>query len=378
MKLTSPEQTALAVEGLVADAQRLLGGAPGQRIAELAGRENHLVVLHAITNGILEELDTAGRTATKPLIRLAVRALDLRVEIHERITEHRVALNEQVTEALRRLRGVRSTAELLDGVCVEVVHSCGVRRALLSRIEDGVWYPWRAHFPGDAGVERAFQETLRGGAVIKLDDAPVERAVIASHAAQIVHDASPPRAYGPLIGVSRSRAYVVAPITSAGRVVGLLHADHFPDPTPVDEVDRDVIWAFADGFARIYERTELSERLSAQREHVGETLDLLDAITSSVVAADIELTRDAAMHLAAADPLVSGPVRTQRAVEELLTEREREVLSLMALGRSNSAISKRLVIREGTVKSHVKHILRKLGAANRAEVISLTLGRGER
>src|SRR5260221_7750290 len=43
-----------------------------------------------------------------------------------------------------------------------------------------------------------------------------------------------------------------------------------------------------------------------------------------------------------------------------LTEREREVLALMAEGRSNSGIAHRLWITEGTVEKHVRSILRKL------------------
>jgi DNA-binding NarL/FixJ family response regulator len=42
----------------------------------------------------------------------------------------------------------------------------------------------------------------------------------------------------------------------------------------------------------------------------------------------------------------------------------------MSGGRTNGQIARQLVIAEGTVKSHVKHILRKLDAANRAEAVS--------
>jgi DNA-binding NarL/FixJ family response regulator len=62
------------------------------------------------------------------------------------------------------------------------------------------------------------------------------------------------------------------------------------------------------------------------------------------------------------------------ALDELLTPREREVLSLIVSGQSNGAIAGRLVISEGTVKSHVKQILRKTGAANRSEAIARYLG----
>jgi DNA-binding NarL/FixJ family response regulator len=54
----------------------------------------------------------------------------------------------------------------------------------------------------------------------------------------------------------------------------------------------------------------------------------------------------------------------------LLTAREREVLELMASGATNGAIAAQLVISEGTVKSHVKRILRKLRVSNRAEAVA--------
>jgi DNA-binding CsgD family transcriptional regulator len=53
-----------------------------------------------------------------------------------------------------------------------------------------------------------------------------------------------------------------------------------------------------------------------------------------------------------------------------LTHREIEILQLMAAGHTNAQVARRLVITEGTVKSHVKRVLRKLGAANRAEAVA--------
>ena len=50
-----------------------------------------------------------------------------------------------------------------------------------------------------------------------------------------------------------------------------------------------------------------------------------------------------------------------------LTEREREILSLIAVGHSNKLIARELKITEGTVKVHVKHLLHKLDLASRVE-----------
>ena len=68
----------------------------------------------------------------------------------------------------------------------------------------------------------------------------------------------------------------------------------------------------------------------------------------------------------AADVLAGPDSRMQG----LLTRRELDVMRLMAAGETNAGIASRLVVSEGTVKSHVKHILRKLRAANRAEAVS--------
>ena len=55
---------------------------------------------------------------------------------------------------------------------------------------------------------------------------------------------------------------------------------------------------------------------------------------------------------------------------DALTQRETEVLELLARGRTNMQIAQTLVISEGTVKYHVKNVLRKLGAASRAEAVA--------
>ena len=52
---------------------------------------------------------------------------------------------------------------------------------------------------------------------------------------------------------------------------------------------------------------------------------------------------------------------------EPLTDRELEVLRLLAAGRSNQRIAHDLVVALDTVKKHVTHVLGKLGAANRTE-----------
>ena len=54
-----------------------------------------------------------------------------------------------------------------------------------------------------------------------------------------------------------------------------------------------------------------------------------------------------------------------------LSEREREVLALLAQGASNREIASRLSITEGTVKNHVSNILGKLQAENRTQAADI-------
>ena len=64
------------------------------------------------------------------------------------------------------------------------------------------------------------------------------------------------------------------------------------------------------------------------------------------------------------------------ALAEPLSERELEVLDVIAEGLSNKLIAHRLGISEHTVKTHVASIFAKLGAASRTEAVSLAIRRG--
>jgi DNA-binding NarL/FixJ family response regulator len=77
-----------------------------------------------------------------------------------------------------------------------------------------------------------------------------------------------------------------------------------------------------------------------------------------------------------------APALTRRLIEEFarvrpraapelgrLTDREREVLVLLARGRSNAEIARELVVGESTVKTHVTRVLTKLGLRDRAQAV---------
>lgn len=76
------------------------------------------------------------------------------------------------------------------------------------------------------------------------------------------------------------------------------------------------------------------------------------------------------------DPFVARRVAEDATTHEELTTREREVLRHVALGLSNKDIAEALSVGEETIKTHVGHLLGKLGVENRAQAIVQALKRG--
>src|SRR5258708_11893138 len=66
----------------------------------------------------------------------------------------------------------------------------------------------------------------------------------------------------------------------------------------------------------------------------------------------------------------------RHAPDDALTEREIEVLKLIATGFSNKLVAERLSITEDTVKGHVRNILSKLNASDRTHAVTIALRRG--
>jgi DNA-binding NarL/FixJ family response regulator len=100
----------------------------------------------------------------------------------------------------------------------------------------------------------------------------------------------------------------------------------------------------------------------------------------------------AAVRLAAAGEALLAPSVTRRLIEAFalrpaqaapspsrlasLTPRERDILLLLARGRSNAEIAESLVVSEATVKTHVAHLLAKLGLRDRVQAVILAYETG--
>ncbi|MEV7972666.1 response regulator transcription factor [Cellulomonas sp. NPDC089187] len=100
--------------------------------------------------------------------------------------------------------------------------------------------------------------------------------------------------------------------------------------------------------------------------------DMLQAIRT-VYAGDAVIapssTRRLLEHLVTALPAEQPEAGAAHEALATLTEREREVLVLMARGRSNTEIGAELYVAEATVKTHVGRVLAKLGARDRVQAV---------
>jgi DNA-binding CsgD family transcriptional regulator len=241
---------------------------------------------------------------------------------------------------------------------------------VLGRVEDGAWTPWVHHFEQPEAMERWLEDWLDTS--IPLGDMMLETELVAERRPELVTDTSGERIH-PIIREGLSNSYVVAPVMPAGKVVGFLHADHGISGRACTEADRDVLWAFAEGFGHIYERTVLLDRLRSQRDEVRGVLTSVESAMAALNDAELELAAHPDAQSAVTRSAVSVLTTMSGSFEEL-TPRELEVLELMVSGARNQKIAEQLVITVGTVKSHVKHILRKLGAVNRSQAIAQYLG----
>jgi DNA-binding CsgD family transcriptional regulator len=296
----------------------------------------------------------------------------------------RLAALEGVRAAIGRLAELGPVSEILERGPVEAATALDLDRVLLSRIDEGALVAEALHAPGDPEGAAVTLARLAESPV-RIDYPLVEGEVLRRRRPQLVTaDGGDPRARQAYVEVMAWDAYVTAPIVLEGRVIGFFHGDRAPGRRPLDAVECDGLGELADGFALVFERAILRRRLRIQRQEMRQVASWADARTSELSDRAVTLATDR-------EPLTdddggraavgSGGGAAAGALRDLLTRRELDVLELMVKGDTNAGIARSLVVSEGTVKFHVKNILRKLHASNRAEATSrylrLTLRRGE-
>jgi DNA-binding CsgD family transcriptional regulator len=253
--------------------------------------------------------------------------------------------------------------ELGERAVREVCVSLGFDRAVLFHVDNDYLVAEAAWFNGDPSWAAEFVALARRPEVRpKLDHMLLESEVVRRKRPMVVADPeNDARTYKPLVRATQTQSYIAVPVMPGGNVIAMLHVDRYMSGAAVTEADAELLWTFAEGFGYAYERMRLLSRLRRHAAELAHTGGMMPSMAPPVMQT----------HGTQPEPqLAIDPASP-------LTAREREVISLVGAGATNQEIGNALVISESTVKSHVKHILRKLGAANRAEAVSLHLGMTE-
>ena len=293
------------------------------------------------------------------LQRTLVELLALEREIVESDYVRRSDALERVADAVRRLGEVGSPQGILERAAEELGRSSEFGRVLIGEVrEDGLHAHalWSAE---DADAAAAALEELRR-APIPLEYPSIEDEVTRRPRTEIVDvRATRSRAAPRLSETLGWEEYVVTALVVQGNTVGLLHAD--PGPAlggrALDALDAEVAARYAEGLTGVFERAVLREMLQLHHHELRSAIEWMSARLGQITAGgggDRTAAREG--------PDLGGV--------EALTPRELDVLRLLARGQTNLEIARALVVREGTVKYHVKNILRKLGATSRADAVS--------
>jgi DNA-binding CsgD family transcriptional regulator len=251
----------------------------------------------------------------------------------------------------------------------------GFSRTMISAVRGSVWLPRHLHIADERidPYSRPFHDYV-AGAHIQLADAPLETELIRKRCGALVRcPKEDKRTFKVIVDVSGCIGYIAAPITVQGRAIGILHADR-PEPDGIVTTDHlDQLEAFAECLAMTFESAALEEKAQQQRIAVGNLCADVDELLG-------RSNRSAFEPMPGSTPGQRSDAhhRSDQPAVPSLTAREREIMSYVATGATNSQIARCLVISEGTVKSHLKHIARKLNTSSRAAAVAVFAGIGTR
>lgn len=290
-----------------------------------------------------------GQSAAREIERALIELLALEREVSELEYMRRADALERAGDAVRVLGELGSA----DGILVRAATEFGLAsqfdRILISEVSDDGMLPLALWERTGAILGDLAQMPIR------LTYPLLEADVIRARSVALVTAADRRgRALAQLLG---ARAYVVAPLTTQGETIGLLHGDACASGRELDPLDVEVMTRFARGLSGVLERAVLRHTLELHRGELEAALQWMSG-------------RLARLSDARAPEADRARSEAGRRLVESLTPRELDVLRLMARGNTNREIATELVVREGTVKYHVKNILRKLGATSRADAVA--------
>lgn len=361
---------------ILADARSLTGRLERAGLTLPVGpdlTEREYPVIHSLRVAIPALAPLPESPRDEEFFHLALEAARLCDEWDRHLDRARSRARQLVTDSLALLRSCKDESELSASICSAAVSAFGVRWALAARVETDTWSLWQAHEesptrraarsvddsePLPLGDLRWETEVAHTSGSLRLTD-PAELAMLPSPVRDRVTDG----------GVR------IAPIPVAGRVAALLYVpEHRSTPdTGHDEVGANLD-TFSSGVGAVLERELLYARFRAQRVGIRNSFASMDRTMASLDTG-VDLVRLVGRKHADTVSSVGFPLVDETpAWNRRLTPREHDVMALVALGRDNSEIAHDLVLSTNTVKSHLRNIMRKVGAVNRTELISLHRG----
>lgn len=296
---------------------------------------------------------------------LMLRSLRGQHQLRQRISSWHMLRLTDLAKAVEHVSGAATVAAVRHNACVAATRELGYRTSSFAVAEDDGWVVTDLGEGDDTG------RTVRSS----WNSSPAEHVSVTE--GSVIHVRDSAEATAPICTVLDADAYTVVPIIAGTDRIGLLHCAR-PPTGVIGFVEIEVLHAFGTAVAAAYSRSRRIEDNRRRRRSIIETACLLDELADAIPCSLTDLdnapdghgldrrdTDDRAIPPRRRPPIAPSPV------EDLLTAREREVYRLLVTGAANRDIAEYLVISVETVKSHVKQILRKVGAINRAELLSL-------
>jgi LuxR family transcriptional regulator, regulator of acetate metabolism len=290
--------------------------------------------------------------------RLLIDLLALEREIVEAGYVRRSDALERVGDAVRRLGEIGSPQGILDRAAEELGTSSAFDRVVVGEVRGDQLVVRSVWSESDPDAAAAAFDGLRGEP-IRLEYPLVEDEVARGQRTEIVNArAARSRGARRLIDILGWDSYVVGAVVVQGVTVGLLHGDALVSGRTLDALDVEVASLYAEGLAGVFERAVLREMLQLHHRELRSAVEWMSTRLAQLAPDAGELT------------LLGSAAGFDPSLADALTPREVEVLRLLARGQTNLEIAHTLVVREGTIKYHVKNILRKLGATSRADAVA--------
>jgi DNA-binding CsgD family transcriptional regulator len=296
---------------------------------------------------------------------ILISILRLQCELLDHDLARRVKSMSEIRQALGYLRGL-PPHKMIHAAPEVLSREFDFARTMISTVRGSLWLPRHLHIEEENSDPhgRRFLEYVIDRH-IQLADAPLETELVRKRCGAFAPSPmDDKRTFKPLVEVSGSFGYIAAPITVQGRAIGILHVDR-PEPHGIVTMDHlEQLEAFAECLSVAFESAVLEEKAAQQRVNVESLCGNVDELLSHSARSVLWLLPGAAP-----GPRHDAYHRDQPSVPAL-TSREREIMSHVATGATNGQIARCLVISEGTVKSHLKHIAKKLNTSSRAAAVA--------